>query len=209
RGLYGSFVALGLPIGLILANLVFLVTSLGLTHRQFISWGWRVPFLASVVLIVVGIFVRLSVTESPVFAEMRRQRAERRIPALDVLRVHWRTVLLAAGSYLSSGALGYIATVYFVSYATRELAVALPATLALLVASALLLAASVLVFANWSDRWGRRKIMTFGLGALVLWSFLFFPLIETKSLPLIALSLCGMMLLQGPYIGSQPATFSE
>ena len=76
-------------------------------------------------------------------------------------------------------------------------------------ASALLLAASVLVFANWSDRWGRRKIMTFGLGALVLWSFLFFPLIETKSPPLIALSLCGMMLLQGPYIGSQPATFSE
>jgi metabolite-proton symporter len=209
RGLYGSFVALGLPIGLILANLVFLLASIGISREQFLAWGWRIPFLASGVLVAIGLFVRVGIAESPVFTEIRRQRAERRMPILDVLREHGRSVALAAGSYLSSSALGYVATVYFVSYATRQLGLPLTTILAVLVCSTVALAASVVLFAAWSDRWGRRRTMIIGLGALAFWSIFFFPLIDTRSIPLITLALAGMMFLQGPYMGTQPAAFSE
>jgi metabolite-proton symporter len=209
RGLYGSFVALGLPAGLVLANLVFLFATAGMSREQFLAWGWRVPFLASAVLVVVGLLVRASVPESPVFADVRARKAELRMPVAGVLRGHWRRVLLAAGSYLSISALGYIATVYFVSYATRELGLPLTTTLAVLVSSAIVLGASLVTFATWSDRWGRRRVMVGGLTALMVWSLIFFPLIDTKSLPLITLAVCGMMFLQGPYMGTQPAMFSE
>jgi metabolite-proton symporter len=209
RGLYGSFVALGLPAGLVLANLVFLIATTTMSRAQFLDWGWRVPFLSSIVLVVVGLFVRVGVSESPVFAEVRARKVERRMPVADVLRGHWRSVMLAAGSYMSISALGYITIVYFVSYSTRELGIALPTTLAILISSAVVLGASLVTFATWSDRWGRRRIMMGGLTALVFWSLIFFPLIDTKSVPLITLAVCGMMFLQGPYMGTQPATFSE
>jgi MFS family permease len=209
RGLYGSFVALGLPAGVILSNLVFFIASAAVTAEQFVAWAWRIPFLASAVLVAVGLIVRLGVAESPVFAEVQRLQAARRMPVLDVVRGHARTVLLAAGSYLSCSALGYIAIVYFVSYATRELHLPLTTTLAILLVAAVAFGGSVVIFAVWSDRWGRRRIMTSGLAALGLWSLVFFPLIDTRSVPLVALAVTGMMVLQGPYIGSQPAAFSE
>jgi metabolite-proton symporter len=209
RGLYGSFVALGLPAGLILANLVFLVTSVAVTPEQFAAWAWRIPFVASAVLVLVGLYVRLGIEESPVFAEIQRLQAARRMPVLDLVRGHRRTVLLAAGSYLSSSALGYVAVVYFVSYATRELGLPLATTLAVLLSAALAFAVSVVASGIWSDHRGRRRIMTSGLAALGLWSLVFFPLIDTRSVPLVALAVCGMMFLQGPFIGSQPAAWSE
>lgn len=209
RGLYGSFVALGVPAGLVLANLVFLVATTGVDRAQFAAWGWRIPFLASAILVAVGLMIRAGVSESPVFAEVRARKAERRMPVLDVLRGHWRTVALAAGSYLSCSATGYIGTVYFVSYATRELGLGLTTTLGIVVSAALILGVSLTVFATWSDRWGRRRIMTWGLAALAAWCLIVFPLIDTKSFPLIVLAVCGMLFLQGPYMGTQPAIISE
>ncbi len=209
RGLYGSFVALGLPAGLILSNLVFLLTSVTVTPEQFIGWAWRIPFVASAGLVLVGLYVRLGIEESPVFAAVQRLQAARRMPVLDVIRGHRRTLLLAAGSYLSSSALGYVTVVYFVSYATRELGLPLATTLGILLSAALAFTTSVVASGIWSDRRGRRGIMTSGLAALGLWSLVFFPLIDTKSVPLVALAVCGMMFLQGPFIGSQPAAWSE
>jgi metabolite-proton symporter len=209
RGLFGSFVALGLPIGIILSNLVFLITSLAVAPAQFAAWAWRLPFLASAILVIIGVFIRLGVAESPVFAEVRRLRAERRMPILDLFRGHLATVLLAAGSYVSTSALGYVAIVFFVSYATRQLGLKLTTALALLLTSAVFFAGSILISAVVSDRFGRRRIMNVGLIGLAIWSLIFFPLMDTKSLPLIAVSLCGMLVLQGLYIGPQPAVFSE
>jgi len=209
RGLFGSFVALGLPAGIILSNLVFLVASVAVTPQQFAAWAWRIPFLASGGLVGVGLLVRLRLAESPLFVEIQRTRSARRMPVLDVMRSDARTVLLAAGSYIGIGGLGYIVIVYFVTYATRELALPLPTTLALLLTAAVVFAVSIVAFARWSDRIGRRRIMRWGCAGLVIWSAIFFPLIDTRSLPLIALSLCGMLVLQGAYIGPQPAVFSE
>jgi metabolite-proton symporter len=209
RGFFGSFVALGVPGGIILSNLVFLIASILVTPEQFAAWAWRIPFLASAALVIVGLYVRLGLSESPVFAEVQKARGERRMPILDVMRSDARTVLLAAGSYIGISGLGYIVIVYFVSYATNQLGVPLTTTLALLLLAAVVFAISIVAFAIWSDRFGRRRVMQWGCAGLVLWSLVFFPLADTKSVPLIALALCGMLLLQGAYMGPQPAVFSE
>jgi metabolite-proton symporter len=209
RGLFGSFVALGLPAGIILSNLVFLAATSVVTPDQFARWAWRIPFIASVVLVAVGLFVRLNLAESPVFAEVRRVQSVRRMPVVDVLRAEGRTVLLAAGSYLSISATGYLVIVYFVSYATRNLQFTLGATLALLQVAAIVFAVSIVHFANRSDRIGRRRTMRWSCAGLVFASLIFFPLIDTKSIGLAALSLCLMLLVQGAYIGPQAAVFAE
>jgi MFS family permease len=209
RGVFGSFVALGLPAGIVLSNLVFLVTSVAVAPDAFAAWAWRVPFLASALLVAVGLFVRVGLAESPAFLAAIAARDARRMPVLDVARRHGRAVLLAAGSYLGISTLGYIVLVYFVAYATRELKLPLATTLALLIASAVVFAASSLASAIWSDRFGRFRIVRWGLGALVLWSMAFFPLADTRSVPLVGLALSGMLLFQGAYIGPQPALFAE
>lgn len=209
RGLFGSVVAMGLPAGIVLSNLVFIVVTTVLSPEQFATWGWRIPFIASVVLVAIGMFVRLSIAESPIFADVLRAGAARRMPVLDVLRTDARTVLLAAGSYVGISGLGYILLVYFVTYATRRLNLALPTALMLIVLASIAGAPGTMWFAHLSDRIGRRRIMQWGLGALVVWSMIFFPLVDTGSIPLIALSLCGMMVLQGAYLGPQPVVFSE
>jgi MFS family permease len=201
RGLFGSFVALGLPIGIVLSNLVFLITTTAVAPDQFAAWAWRVPFIASAALVAVGLWVRLGIAESPVFAEVLKTRTARRMPVLDVLRHHLRTVLLAAGTYIGVSGIGYVVLVFFVTYATRQLGLPLPTTLALVMTSAMVFAASVVAFAHWSDHFGRRRIMQ--------WSLIFFPLADTKSVPVILLALSGMLFLQGAYIGPQPAIFAE
>ena len=209
RGLFGSFVALGLPIGIILSNFVFLLASTMVTPAQFASWAWRVPFLASSVLVAVGFFVRLRVAESPIFEEVRRARSTRAMPVVDVLRSEARAVFLAAGSYLSISATGYLVIVYFVTYATRNLQFSLPVTLGLLQLAAVLFAISILFFANRSDIIGRRRMMRWSCGMLVVASLVFFPLIDTRSVPLAAVAVCLMLVVQGMYIGPQAAVFAE
>jgi metabolite-proton symporter len=209
RGFFGSFVALGLPAGIILSNLVFLLALIAVTPEQFADWAWRLPFLASAALVVVGLYVRLGVAESPVFAEMLQARQAKRVPIVELLKTDWRTVLLAGGSYLVISTLGYIAIVYFVAYATRELGVPLRTTLAVVIISSACAAGSIFACATWSDTFGRRRFMRWGMGALALWSVIFFPLIDTRSVPLMTLSLAGMLTLQGAYLGPQPAVFSE
>ena len=209
RGIFGSVVALGLPAGIVLSNLVFLIASTSVDAGEFAAWGWRVPFVASAALVGVGLWVRLGIAESPVFAKALQAHAVRRLPIVDVLRTHGRTVALAAGSYLSISSLGYIVLVYFVTYATRQLGLTLPVTLAIVIVGAIVATPSIVLFAHWSDRFGRRRMMRWGLGLLALWSLIFFPLAETRSVPLITLAVAGMLFIQGMYLGPQPAVFSE
>jgi MFS family permease len=209
RGFFGSVVALGLPAGIVLSNLVFLIASVGAAPAQFAAWGWRIPFLASGVLVAIGLFVRVGLAETPAFREVQRTRSARAMPIVDVIRRDVRTVLLAAGSYVGISALGYIVIVYFVTYATRTLRIALPTALALLLVAAVVFALSIVACANRSDVVGRRRVMTWGNGLLVIWSAAFFPLLDTRSIPAIALALCVMLAIQGAYIGTQPAVFAE
>ena len=209
RGVFGSIVAFGLPAGIILSNLVFLVASTAVPAAEFTAWAWRIPFVASGLLVAVGLWVRLGIAESPVFAQAVATHGARRMPIVDVLRSSGGTVLLAAGTYLAISSLGYIVLVYFITYATRQLGLMLPVTLTLVMIAAAVCAPSLVLAAHWSDRVGRKRLMRWGLGALVLWSLVFFPLLDTKSLPLIAVAVVGMLFVQGFYLGPQPAVMSE
>ena len=209
RGVFGSIVAFGLPAGIILSNLVFLVASTAVPPAEFTAWAWRIPFVASGLLVAVGLWVRLGIAESPVFAQAVATHGARRMPVVDVLRSCGGTVLLAAGTYLAISSLGYIVLVYFITYATRQLGLMLPVTLTLVMIAAAVCAPSLVLAAHWSDRVGRKRLMRWGLGALVLWSLVFFPLLDTKSLPLIAVAVVGMLFVQGFYLGPQPAVMSE
>ena len=208
RGVYGSVVALGLPAGIILSNAVFLAATLFVDPAAFAAWGWRVPFLASTVLIAVGLFIRAGLPESPVFADLQRIGV-RRLPVVEVLRRNTKTVLLAAGTYVGISTSGYIVLVYYISYATGVLRVPLPTVLTLLLIAAVLFAISVVVSARWADRLGRHRVLLWGNAGLVVASAVFFPLIDTRSVPMIALALGSTLLVQGVYIGTQPAVFAE
>ena len=209
RAFYGSVVALGLPIGIMVSTLVFLAASLLGDARAFAAWGWRIPFLASGVLVAVGLVVRLRLGETPVFLEMKQAGAARRLPVVDVVRRYPRLLLLSAGSYTGISTLGYIVLVYYVSYATGVLRLRLPTVLSLLLVAALVFAIAVVAFARWSDRIGRRRVMAWGNGALVFWSAVFFPLLDTRSVALAGVALTVMLFIQGAYIGTQPAVFAE
>ena len=113
----GSFAQVGAPVGLILANLAFLLMSASTQPDEFMQWGWRVPFLMSIVLVLVGLFIRLRIMESPVFEKLKESRRVAKVPVVELLRSDTRNVLLAAGLYCAHGILFYAMTVYTIAYA--------------------------------------------------------------------------------------------
>ena len=117
KGLYGAFPQMGAPAGTATATLAFYAVSL-MPDEQFMAWGWRVPFLASAVLVIIGLVIRLSLSESPDFAALRQRSAVARVPVAAAFRKHWKQILLVAGAYLSQGVFAYICVAYLVSYGT-------------------------------------------------------------------------------------------
>src|SRR6188768_875466 len=117
RGFFGSFAQMGSAVGGLMATGIFLVMQ-QLPEEDFVSWGWRVPFLVSIVLVFVGLFIRLRIMESPIFAKIKETRRLVRMPAIELLRFDARNVLLAAGLYMAHGTLFYAMTVYTLSYTT-------------------------------------------------------------------------------------------
>jgi len=209
RGLYGSFVQMGIPAGVILSNIAFLVVSATLSTESFYAWGWRVPFLFSAVLVVIGLVVRVSLTETPQFRGAVAARQVSRVPLVEVLRADWRQVLLAAGTFIAPNATGYIVITYSLSYVTRFLHLERTSVIWMILAASavwLVVAGSV---AAISDRLGRRRVLLMCLGALTIWSLMFFALLDTRSIPLMFLAFVVFAALQGAANGPQAALFAE
>jgi MFS family permease len=167
RGFFGSWPQMGAPAGLLLANVLFLAVS-SLPEPQLFSWGWRVPFLLSLVLVIVGLLVRRTVAESPAFARLKAARAQAKRPLLEVLRRHPRPVLLAMGARCAEIGLVTIFSTFILSYATQTLGMPRPSVLmALLIGTAVVL---VVIPASGalSDRLGRRKVYLGGALAATL-----------------------------------------
>jgi len=121
RGAYGSFSQIGVPAGLILAQLLFLAVTAWTTPEQFAAWGWRLPFLFSIVLVGIGLVVRLSLAESPVFTTLHREQARSSRPIAEVFRERRREVVLASLSFVANTAIGYILLAYLLAYGTTVL----------------------------------------------------------------------------------------
>ena len=209
RGFFGTYPQVGVPIGLILANLVFLVVSTSTTKEQFLSWGWRIPFLLSVVLIGVGLFVRARVDESPVFAKLRAQRARRSAPMLSVLRNQPRALLVAIGLFIANNMIGYLLIAFITSYGTRVLMLPSSTMLAVGIVGAVVWGVAIVWSGAWSDRVGRRRVYLIGTIALLVWSFPFFLLLNTASLPLMLLAVAVLGVGLGLTYGPQAAAYAE
>lgn len=180
RGFYGSFPQLGVPAGLLLSTGAFALVTM-LPEDQLLNWGWRVPFLASVVLVLVGLFIRLRISEPAVFQELKDSAQAVRMPIVEVIRSSPREVLLAAGIRFSDNVLYYVCATFALAYVATTLG--LPRSLALnavLVASALELVTMPLV-GLLSDRVGRRPVVIAGAVLTVLAAFPFFWLLDARS----------------------------
>jgi MFS transporter, MHS family, shikimate and dehydroshikimate transport protein len=161
RGFFGSFAQMGSAVGGLMATGIFLLMQ-QLPEDDFVSWGWRVPFLFSIVLVFVGLFIRLRIMESPVFAQIKEARGVVKVPVVELLRSQSRNVLLAAGLYLAHGVLFYAMTVYTLSYTTRVYGLAQNTYLIGVTAAGAVQLITIPFLGGLSDKVGRRAVIMFG-----------------------------------------------
>ncbi|MBB4683248.1 MFS transporter [Amycolatopsis jiangsuensis] len=209
RGRFGSFSQIGVPAGLILAQLVFFAVNSALTPEEFRSWGWRVPFLVSLVLVVVGLVIRLRVEESPVFAQLRSQDTRSRLPIVEVLRSRPWQVVIASVSFIANTAMGYIFFAYLLSYGTSVLKLSSTTMLVVVIVGSVVWLASIVGSAIWSDAAGRKPVYLAGSVLLVVWSIPFFLLVDTKQAWLLLVAVVVLNLGLGATYGPQSALFAE
>jgi metabolite-proton symporter len=208
RGLYGSYSQIGVPAGLILAQLVFVAVGV-LDDEQFQSWGWRLPFLFSIVLVAVGLFIRLRIEESPVFQALKTDQVRARLPMIDVLRERPRELVIASVSFIANTAIGYVFLAYLLSYGTSVLDVDRTTMLIVVIIGSVSWLVSIVASARWSDTVGRKPVYLVGSVLLVVWPVPFFLLIDTRSTALMILSVIVLTIGLGASYGPQSALFSE
>ena len=224
RGFYGAFAQAGAPVGIILANLAFLAVSTQLSDEAFLEWGWRIPFLLSVILIGLSIYVQLHLEDTAAFKELQARAASgadtladqappeiERSPILEAIRLHPREIILGAGSFLSVQVSFYIFVAWIVAYGSNPVGLGLSRDLML---TAVLIGSMVqiptLFWASaYSDRNGRKGIYIAGAALLGAWAFVFFPMVNTGSFIQIAIAIgVGQFFLSMMY-GPQAAFLAE
>ncbi|HEV8045482.1 MAG TPA: MFS transporter [Rubrobacter sp.] len=209
RGLNGSWPQMGVPAGLVLGTGAFAAVS-AISGDAFVTWGWRVPFLLSILLIALGLYIRLAIYESPAFSRVRESGTEARMPIVDVFRTYPKNVLLVVGSRIGIDVVFYIFAVYMLTYVSTNLG--LPRNLGLIAVSiaALIEIFTIPAFASLSDKVGRRPVLMAGATFLGLWIFPFFWLLDTGSASLIILAvIVGLSIGHAMVYGTQASFYAE
>jgi MHS family shikimate/dehydroshikimate transporter-like MFS transporter len=210
RGFFGAWPQMGVPAGLLLANAVFWAMQALTSEATFMSWGWRVPFLASAVLVGVGLFIRLKLMESPAFERVRETKTEARRPIVDVVRKYPREVLVAMGMRVAENGCFYILTVFVLAYGEDELGLSEGTMITGVIIAAAIGLITVPLWGALSDRVGRRPLYLAGAVVTTLWAFPLFGLLNTETPILIWLSIVvGVNLGHDLMYGPQAAYFSE
>ncbi|WP_206659579.1 MFS transporter [Hansschlegelia zhihuaiae] len=209
RGFYGSLVQVGFPAGVALSTATFLGLTM-LPQQDFLSWGWRLPFLCSIVLIGVGLFVRLKLVETPAFAQVKKTESAARMPVLDVIMKEPRTFLTAVGLKVSEVAWVYVLTVFSIVYATGTLGLPRSLILYAILLGAVLEFATLPLFGWLSDKIGRRPMYLGGALISALCALIVFPLLETRDPTVVVISIAVIMsLTHGTMFGPQAAFLPE
>ena len=218
RGWYGAYAQAGAPVGVILANLAFIGVSMNMSDEAFMAWGWRLPFIASIALIMVSLYVQLRLEDTEAFKTLQAAQASgdqavqiTRSPVIEALRRYPRRIGLAAGAFLSVQVTFYILIAFAVAYGLNSPTVDLTRDQML---TAVLIASAVMVptqfyFSGLSDRVGRKKIYRAGALLTGLWGFALFPMIDTGSLLLITMGITLGLVFVGMQYGPQAAYFTE
>ena len=222
RGYYGAYAQAGAPVGVILANIAFMIISYSVSEDAFMQWGWRIPFISSVLLIGISMYVQLHMEETDAFKELqelqKKKQAEqpeavavRRSPVLEALAKYPKRIALAAGAFLSIQVAFYILIGFVLAYGTDANGAGMTRDemlFAVLLASVLQIPAQFMA-AAYSDRNGRRGIFMLGAILTGIWAFALFPLIDTGSFWLVVLALSGGLMFLGMMYGPQAAFFTE
>jgi MFS family permease len=210
RGLYGSFPQMGVPAGLLGATVIFAVMQSATTEQQFLSWGWRVPFLFSIVLVAVGLFIRTRIMESPAFERIKDSGEESRKPIVDVVKTHPRNVLVAMGMRMAENGIFYIFTVFVLAYGEDTLKLGKTTMLTGVAIAAFIGLFTVPLWGALSDRFGRKRLYMAGAVISLLFCFPFFELVQTKEPVLIWLAIVvGVNIGHDLMYGPQAAFYSE
>jgi MHS family shikimate/dehydroshikimate transporter-like MFS transporter len=209
RGLFGSLVQLGYPIGVMLSIGAFALLAV-LTPEQFLSWGWRVPFLVSIVLVAVGLFVRLRVAETPVFQQAIQRAEIARVPLFEILSRHRRSFFIAIGMKLSEIAWVSVATVFSITYVTGHLGMPKSVILNGILIAACAELITIPMFGWLSDRFGRRALFIVGCVFSMAFAFPMFTLLDTRDPVIIAITIgFAVSFGQGIMFGPEAAWMSE
>ena len=209
RGFFGSWSQTGVALGLIASTAIFSLVST-LPDDQLNSWGWRVPFLLSGVLVAVGLYIRLNLLETPAFTEIKEMQQRVKAPVLEVIKTAPRSLLAVVGARFADNAVLYIGTAFVLAYAVEALDVSRTVALnGVLIASAIQIAL-IPVFGSLSDRVGRRPVYGGGAAFSMLFAVPFFWLLDTESTALIWLAISLLVGVgYAAMAGSQPAFFAE
>jgi metabolite-proton symporter len=215
RGFYGAFAQCGAPAGLVLANLAFLAVSGSLSDEAFMDWGWRVPFISSVLLIGLSLYVQLKLEDTEAFKELAEAsqptEAKPRSPVLKALTTYPREIALAAGSFLGVQVTFYICVAFIISYGTdpEGLNIARSDMLTAVLVSTMFAIPANFFFGAWSDRHGRRGIYKLGAILTGIWAFVMFAMIDTGNWYLITAGLSISHIFISMMYGPQAALLSE
>ena len=215
RGFYGAFAQVGAPAGLVLANLAFLAVSGNLSDEAFMDWGWRVPFISSVLLIGLSLYVQLKLEDTEAFKELAEASepaaAKPRSPVVQALKTYPREIGLAAGSFLGVQVTFYICVAWIISYGNdpEGLNIARSDMLTAVLISTMFAIPANFIFGAWSDRHGRRGIYKLGAILTGLWAFAMFALIDTGDWLLITFALSVAHIFVSMMYGPQAALLAE
>jgi MFS family permease len=213
RGMWTSLAEAGIPLGNLLATAVLAVLAAVLDDRAFLSWGWRVPFLLSAILMFLGYWMRRKVVDAPLFTEAR-EKAEaastaRKAPARQVLRRYRKQLAICASARLTENIVYYIITAFVIVYAVEHVGVDKTIVLNALVVANVAHLVAIPLFGALSDRIGRRLVVLFGAVGTGVWVFAFFWLLDTGRPALIALAMIVGLVLHASLYGPQAAFFAE
>src|ERR1700732_84304 len=208
RGFIASWPQFGVPCGLFLANLAVLAFS-QMSGEQFLAWGWRIPFALSLVLVGVGLYIRLGIMETPVFAKLLAERKVDRTPMLTVIRQHPKEILLSAFARMAEQAPFYIFTAFIFSYGIGTLHVSRNFLLTAVLAASVLSFISIPFFGHLSDRIGRKNMYMIGAAATGVFGFIYFAMLNTGSETIIFVAVILSLIPHDMLYGPQAALIAE
>src|SRR3989442_5917622 len=208
RGFIASWPQFGVPAGLFLSNLAVLGVS-ALSGEQFLTWGWRVPFLFSIVLIALGLYIRLGILETPVFRRLVAERRIERRPVLEVIRRQPREIILTALCRMAEQAPFYLFTAFVFAYGTEVLRLHRDFLLTAVLAAAMISFFSIPFFGHLSDRFGRKRVYMLGAALTGVYGFAYFNLLDTRVPALVTLAIVLSLIPHDMMYGPQAALIAE
>ncbi|WP_237207462.1 MFS transporter [Rothia nasimurium] len=209
RGFFGAFPQIGVPLGMILATLVNLFLNSILTEEQFLSFGWRIPFWSSIILILVGFYIRHSVEESPVFKEMQNLKKRESAPLKQLFKGNTKEVVLAALIFIANNAAGYLVIAFFISYGVKALGMTRGDAMTASLIGGLGWLTFTMVGGWMSDKIGRVRTFQLGYGFMILWAVPMWFLIDSGNAALFTLAIFILTIGLGPSYGPQSAMYAE